>query len=65
MMLARTRRLDITLDKIEAALARLNAGTYGACIYCGRKIMLKRLRALPYLSGCNRCMRALHELPTR
>jgi hypothetical protein len=26
MMLARTRRLDITLDEIEAALARLDAG---------------------------------------
>jgi DnaK suppressor protein len=63
-MLARTSRLDITLDDIEAALARLEAGTYGACIRCGRTIMLKRLTALPYLSGCNRCMRALQELPT-
>jgi hypothetical protein len=64
VMLARTRRLDITLDEIEAALARLEAGTYGVCIHCGRKIMLKRLTALPYVSGCNRCMRALQELPT-
>jgi hypothetical protein len=63
-MLARTRRLDITLDEIEAALTRLDAGTYGVCIHCGRKIMLKRLTALPYVSGCNRCMRALQELPT-
>ena len=64
VMLARTRRLDVTLDEIEAALARLDAGTYGVCIHCGRKIMLKRLRAHPYLSGCNGCMRALQELPT-
>ena len=64
VMLARTRRLDVTLDEIKAALARLDAGTYGVCIHCGRKIMLKRLTALPYLSGCNRCMRALQELPT-
>jgi hypothetical protein len=64
VMLARTRRLDITLDEIEAALARLEAGTYGVCIHCGRKIMIKRLTALPYVSGCNRCMRALQELPT-
>jgi DnaK suppressor protein len=56
--------MDITLDDIEAALARLDAGTYGACIRCGRTIMLKRLRALPYVSRCNRCMRALQELPT-
>jgi hypothetical protein len=62
-MVARTRRMDITLDDIEAALARLEAGTYGACIHCGRTIMLKRLTALPYVSGCNRCMRALQELP--
>jgi hypothetical protein len=64
VMLARTRRLDITVDEIEAAVARLEAGTYGACIHCGRKIMIKRLTALPYVSGCNRCMRALQELPT-
>jgi hypothetical protein len=63
-MLARTRRLDITVDEIEAAVARLEAGTYGACIHCGRKIMLKRLTALPYLSGCNRCLRARQEMPT-
>jgi RNA polymerase-binding transcription factor DksA len=64
VMLARTRRLDITVDEIEAAVARLEAGTYGACIHCGRKIMLKRLTALPYLSGCNRCLRARQEMPT-
>ena len=59
VMLARTRRLDITLDAIDAALARLRAGTYGSCIYCGRRISLNRLAALPYVSGCNRCLRAL------
>jgi hypothetical protein len=64
VMLTRTRRLDITLDEIEAALTRLDAGTYGVCIHCRRKIMLKRLTALPYLSGCNRCLRARQEMPT-
>ena len=64
VMLARTRRLDMDLDKIEAALARLEAGTYGACIHCGRQISSKRLTALPYISGCNRCMRALQESAT-
>jgi hypothetical protein len=65
VMLARTGRLEMDLDEIEAALARLEAGTYGACIHCGRQISSKRLTALPYISGCNRCMRALQESASR
>ena len=61
VMLARTRRLDFTLDAIEAASARLEAGTYGLCIHCGRSISPKRLATLLYVSGCNRCLRALQK----
>jgi hypothetical protein len=43
VMLARSRRLSITLDAIEAGSARLDAGTYGLCIYCGRWISPRRL----------------------
>jgi DnaK suppressor protein len=61
VMMARTRRLDIILDAIEAASARLEAGAYGLCIHCGRSISPKRLATLPYISGCNRCLRALQK----
>lgn len=34
--------------QIDAALARMEAGTYGECIDCGEPISLQRLEALPY-----------------
>ena len=36
-----------TLNKINEALARLVAGTYGRCFECGEEISEARLRALP------------------
>jgi RNA polymerase-binding transcription factor DksA len=41
-----------TLDAIEAALARIDAGTYGTCEVCGRPIGVERLRAIPWASLC-------------
>ena len=34
--------------QIDAALSRLDAGTYGECIECGEEISPERLRAMPY-----------------
>jgi len=34
--------------QIDAALSRIDAGTYGECIDCGDNIPRERLRALPY-----------------
>jgi DnaK suppressor protein len=34
--------------QIDAALARIEAGTYGECIDCGGDIPLERLEAVPY-----------------
>lgn len=36
------------LAQVEAALARIDASTYGECIECGGEIPLERLDALPY-----------------
>src|SRR5687768_18352902 len=36
-----------TLTKIDAALRRLDEGTYGDCFECGDEIAQARLRALP------------------
>lgn len=41
--------------QIEAALARIEAGTYGACEACGEPIDEKRLAALPYAARCIEC----------
>jgi RNA polymerase-binding transcription factor len=43
------------MDEIDAAQARLAAGTYGACEGCGRAIPLERLRAVPTARYCVAC----------
>ncbi|MFO7664338.1 MAG: TraR/DksA C4-type zinc finger protein [Chloroflexota bacterium] len=43
------------LQQIEAALARINDGTYGICVQCGDPIQLERLEILPYATTCVRC----------
>ena len=43
------------LAEIEAALGRLDAGTYGLCVNCGKEISADRLEALPGTSMCIQC----------
>jgi len=43
------------LDKVDSALRRIKAGTYGACERCGRPIDKARLKALPYSVLCIDC----------
>lgn len=48
---------DRHLTDVEAAIARLDAGTYGACVRCGRPIAPERLDALPWAAHCIECQR--------
>lgn len=43
---------------VEAALARLDTGTYGTCIRCGQLIADARLEARPAAALCIECARA-------
>jgi DnaK suppressor protein len=43
------------LKKIDQALERLNAGTYGICKYCDKPISIKRLIAVPLTDTCVPC----------
>ncbi len=43
------------LEKIEAALERVEDGTYGQCEDCGAKIPKTRLNAIPYATMCVKC----------
>ena len=43
------------LEDVEAALARLDAGTYGACTDCGQPVPGPRLEALPWAARCIAC----------
>jgi RNA polymerase-binding protein DksA len=40
------------IQKIERALQRIDAGTYGICERCGNPIEKARLKALPYVDLC-------------
>lgn len=44
--------IDDELSDVEAALERLEAGTYGTCEACGRPISAERLEALPATRFC-------------
>ena len=48
-----------TLNRIDAALRRLDEGSYGNCIQCGDEIAEARLRALPFAVRCKGCEEAL------
>jgi len=47
-----------TLTKVDAALRRLEEGTYGDCFECGDEITEARLRALPFAVRCKDCEEA-------
>jgi RNA polymerase-binding transcription factor DksA len=44
--------LTETLGAVEAALGRIDAGTYGSCERCGEPIAQERLEAMPMASTC-------------
>ena len=43
------------LESIDAALSRIDKGSYGKCIHCGEPILEKRLEAVPWARHCLRC----------
>jgi len=44
-------------SKVEIALRKIEAGTYGICERCGEAIPMARLDALPYSTLCVDCAR--------
>jgi len=59
------REIDYTLEEnsehvlsaIEDALKRIEEGTFGACVNCGKPIAEERLAALPWATTCIDCKR--------
>ena len=43
---------DHLLEGVEAALGRIEDGTYGTCVACGKPIPTERLEAIPYAARC-------------
>ncbi|MDU2064908.1 MAG: TraR/DksA C4-type zinc finger protein [Sporomusaceae bacterium] len=54
----------LELREIEAALARLEQGTYGICERCQEKIEPERLEALPTAARCIRCQHEIDVIDT-
>ena len=59
------RQIDYTLEEnsehvlkeIEGALVRIEEGTYGTCVNCGKPIAEERLGAIPWATYCIDCKR--------
>ena len=59
------RQIDYSLEEasnhvlaaIDAALERIEAGSYGTCQTCGKQIGDDRLEAIPYATQCIDCRR--------
>ena len=49
------------MAEIQAALARIDAGTYGICEVCGEEISPARLEAFPMARRCVRCQERLEK----
>jgi DnaK suppressor protein len=47
------------LTEVNAALERIERGTFGRCENCGQEIPNKRLDALPHARYCVHCARLL------
>jgi RNA polymerase-binding protein DksA len=43
------------LTHIAAALERLDLGTWGTCVVCGKSIAEERLRVMPHATRCAAC----------
>jgi DnaK suppressor protein len=53
--LALEERLGESLNEVEHALQKYEAGTYGLCDSCGKPIEKARLEAIPQASLCLNC----------
>ncbi len=51
-MMAQEQRVIDQMADIETALKKFDAGTYGICEKCGRKIEMARLEAMPTARLC-------------
>ena len=60
-MNAINRNTQVLLDQVTAALHRLDAGTYGTCVHCGKPIAPRRLEALPYAALCIECQAKIEQ----
>ena len=49
------------IDQTDAALQRIELGSYGTCANCGQDIAPARLDAVPYASYCMKCQEKMER----
>jgi RNA polymerase-binding protein DksA len=57
-LLAHIEQLHESRNEIDAALQRVDAGTFGKCERCGQDIAIERLEAIPTARLCVACKQA-------
>jgi RNA polymerase-binding transcription factor len=57
LTIAQLAAVRLSLEEIDAALVRLDHGSYGICERCGRPIPAERLDILPHTRFCVGCQR--------
>ena len=55
LQVAMRRRSASAIEEIESAFARIEDGTYGACVKCRGNIRPERLEAVPHAATCAAC----------
>jgi len=50
-----------TVDRIDAALEKIDNGTFGVCELCGKKISKARLKVVPYAELCVPCRQKVEK----
>ncbi|MYS93555.1 MULTISPECIES: TraR/DksA family transcriptional regulator [Streptomyces] len=53
----------MVLADVEAALTRMNEGSYGTCHLCRRPIDRQRLMIVPQARYCSRCQQVKEAIP--
>jgi DnaK suppressor protein len=62
---ATRERLVERVNRLSAALDRLNDGEYGVCVECGEGISPARLHAVPEVDTCVRCQDGIERFARR
>jgi DnaK suppressor protein len=54
-------RTQARLQQVKAALQRIDDGTYGMCLRCGKEIQPERLEVMPAVEYCIECQQTLEQ----
>jgi DnaK suppressor protein len=61
MGLLSRERLVERIERLTAALKRMDDGSYGTCVECGKSIAAARLRAIPEVATCVSCQEKIER----